>query len=224
MDVAAGDSRRAGRPSGPWPWCCSRASDRPSRRPAPARLAVSASRTAPEAWRVASLGVGLRGNRRRASRSRRRSRRQFAALAAQEFGTAVRRQRLQARFPGAANGLAAFARRAPVGANVLGDRQRAGSSSRAARAHRRSRPQPSGEPCAAAVPALVGAPKAIDRAAGDQARPVALLRAPDGGGDRVGVVAVDALGGPAMRAKARRSGRRRRRAAVGPSIEIELSS
>ena len=27
-------SRRGGRPSGPWPWCCSTGSDRPSRRPA----------------------------------------------------------------------------------------------------------------------------------------------------------------------------------------------
>ena len=39
------------------------------------------------------------------------------------------------------------------------------------------------------------------RAAGDQARPVAVMGALDRVGDRVGVVAVDPLGGPAMRAE-----------------------
>ena len=60
-------SRRGGRPSGPWPWCCSTGSDRPSRRPARARPGSGCRAPCPRpggsrSWRSPA------GNRRRAWR------------------------------------------------------------------------------------------------------------------------------------------------------------
>ena len=74
---------------------------------------------------------------------------------------------------------------------------------------------PSGEPCAAAVPALVGAPKAIVVRQAIRFGRSLVLGAPDGLGDRLVIMAVDPFGGPAMRPEAQRPGRRRPRARSG---------
>ena len=107
--------------------------------------------------------------------------------------------------------------------HIVGHDERRRSPSRAARVAPAISSAPSGAPCAAAVPALVGAPNAmiVRQAISDWA--VAQLRAPDRGGDGVGVVAVDPLGCPAMRPEALDLvvGRAK---SVGPSIEIGLSS
>ena len=62
---------------------------------------------------------------------------------------------------------------------------------------------PSGEPCTALVPALVGAPKPMVVLRGDQRRLVGLVRGLDGGRDGVRIVAVDVEGVPAGRLDAR---------------------
>ena len=63
-----------------------------------------------------------------------------------------------------------------------------------------------------------------DRPAGDEARPVLRLRPFERGGDLVVVVAVDALGRPAMRREALELVVATRRGWSAPSIVIELSS
>ena len=82
----------------------------------------------------------------------------------------------------------------------------------------------SGAPCAAAVPALVGAPKAmVVRQAMSEGRS-SLLRARERGGDGVGVVAVDAIRSPSRAAAKRASWSSEVASAVAPSIEMRLSS
>ena len=141
---------------------------------------------------------------------------QLAALAAQEFGALARP--------------AAACRRALPG--LRGPRRRARRPRATRRGRRRERRRAAqSQPSRSRAPLISSAPSAAavrrggaglgrrakgdDRAAGDQGRPVALVRALDRGGDRVGVVAVDALGRPAMGAEAQRPGRRRPRARSG---------
>ncbi len=161
MDVAPGEIAAGARPSGPWPWCCWRGSDRPSRRPA--RAPPGSACRAPCPTPGAS----------RSSHSPRRNSSQILARAASRpAGSSARWRRrnsarrsaatdCEPRFPGAAHGLAARAppRRHPRA--HLGDRRRADRSSRAARARRRSRPRRAARRAPPPLPALLGAPKAI---------------------------------------------------------------
>ena len=224
MDVAAGEIAGADARSGPWPWCCSTASDRPSRRavrarPAPARRAPRPKPGASRAWR------SWREIRRTAAAiAASRPGRQFAALAAQELGAPVRRRARRAAPP--RRGAPARRGRRPR-ATRRGRRrarQKAGIPSRAARAPPAISSAPSGAPCAAAVPALVGAPKAmIVRQAIRLGRSLS-LGAPDRGGDRVGDPGRRPARPPSHAPRNRATWSSETARLVGPSIEIELSS
>src|SRR5215813_157673 len=126
--------------------------------------------------------------------------RQFIALTPQEFVSTLCREGLQPPLPSTPYGHPARARCAPFRPNILGDHKgrvvpakaltRPGDLTRAKRrAVRRSRSS------------LGRRSKSDRRPAGDQARAVALLGPPDGLGDRLVIMPVDPLGGPAIRLK-----------------------
>ena len=217
-------NRRASRPSGPWPWCCWSRSDRPSRRPVRAVTGASASSTMPEDCRVAMLRrlggeIGLA----RASSAAAASRGQHAGDAAREFAARVGVGGVEALAPGTGDARAARARLAPRVDHVVGHLERRMVQPSRARAPAISA-APRGAPCAAAVPALVGAPKAIDGAAGDErsagrsrGRARSRRRSRRCRGRRPRRC-------PSRRRRSARARRRRSASAVAPSIEIWLSS
>ena len=181
--------------------CCSTVSNRPSRRPARGQPGSARRAPSPDAWRVAILALDLRNSSQTAAsawstaagNSRRWRRWNSPRLSS---GRARNRA-----FPRLAHFGAARPRRAPSRQHVVGDDKRrifpaepfarSGDLGCAERAPMRCRGAGLGRRA-----------KRDHGAAGDQARPVAVVRALDRGGDRGGVVAVDALGVPAMRAKA----------------------
>ena len=233
MDIAAGIIAAGAPPSGPWSWCCSsgvRSAEPPTSSGTTRRERVEHR---PRGLARRDLGVGLaklvaeRGDRIV----------EAGGQLAGAGGAGIRRacsagERLQPRLPGRARRGAARAGLAPCGDGSSSGMTKGGefqpSRSRA--------PAISSAPSARAVrrrgAGLGRRAKADDRAAGDQARPVALVRALDRGGDRVGVVAVDALGMPSHAARKRSDlvvgdgelGRRRRwRSRLSSQNTISLS-
>ena len=127
--------------------------------------------------------------------------RQLAALAALELAPFVLGEGPQPPLPRLAHFGAARPRRAPSRQHVVGDdKRRIFPAEPLARGGDLGGPERAAMRCRGA--GLGRRAKRDHGAAGDQARPVAVVRALDRRGDRVGVVAVDALGVPAMRAKA----------------------
>ena len=181
MHIAAGEIARLSPRSCPWPWCCSSGSGRPSRRSAPAPPAPAPRAPRPRPARVASLAFFARQFVARARRSPSPSiGRQLAALRGARTRRACRRRAWRAALSQARRGAAPRAPTRATTADIVGDdERRVVPAEPLARALISS--APSGAPCAAAVPALVGAPKPMIVWQAMSDRPVAAaapIRAP----------------------------------------------
>ena len=138
--------------------------------------------------------------------------RQFAGEAAHEFGAGlgiVGAVAIETRVPVVLQ-RRADARAHPIARDVIGNLERRMVPVERLRASRRSRPAPSGSPCAFAVPARVGAPLPIAVLQTISVGRCGVgLREHDRAIDRFDVVAVDAVDDlPAVRAEALRACRR----------------